>query len=49
MKAKPAFSVLYGSVTGKAESIAELIAEEGEKRGYQVNIHCMSKIDKEVR
>jgi len=48
MKSRPRFTLLFGSVTGKAESIAELIAEEGEKRGFDVSIHCMSMVNKEV-
>lgn len=49
MKAKPRLTVLFGSVTGKAESIAELIAEEAERRGFEVSLHCMSLANKQVR
>ncbi len=41
--------LLHGSVTGKAESIAEVIAEEAERRGIDVTLHCMSQVGKEVR
>ncbi len=49
MRSKPRLLLLHGSVTGKAESIAELIAEEAEKRGYEVDLHCMSEVGKGVR
>ena len=42
------FLLIYGSVTSKAESIAELIAEEAGKRGLQAEVHCMSQIGKKV-
>ena len=36
--------VLYGSATGKAESIAELLAAEAERRGLHVEVKCMSEL-----
>ena len=36
--------VLYGSATGKAESIAELLGTEAEKRGLNFEVKCMSEI-----
>ena len=35
--------LLYASVTGKAESIAQLIAEEAEKRGLELSLRCMNQ------
>ena len=37
------FTILHASVTGKAESIASLIAEESEKRNLQFVKKCMSE------
>ena len=37
------FLILHASVTGKAESIASLIAEESEKRNLQFETKCMSE------
>ena len=37
------FTILHASVTGKAESIAALIAEESEKRSLQFVKKCMSE------
>ena len=42
------FLLLYGSVTGKAESIAELIAEEAQRRGFDADLQCMSSVGKAV-
>ena len=36
--------VLYGSATGKAESIAELLAAEAEKKGLRFEVKCMSEV-----
>ena len=36
--------VLHGSATGKAESIAELLAVEAEKRGLEFEVKCMSEV-----
>ena len=49
MKAPSRFLLLYGSVTGKAESIAELIAEEAGKKGFNADLQCMEGIGKKVR
>lgn len=48
MTKKPRVLLIYGSVTGKAESIAELIAEEGEKRGFEIDLKCMSTVGRGV-
>ena len=42
------FLLLYGSVTGKAQSIAELIAEEGAKKGLDVDLQCLEGAGKTV-
>lgn len=42
------FLLLYGSVTGKAQSIAELIAEEATSRGLEPDIQCMEGVDIKV-
>lgn len=42
------FLLIYGSVTGNAESIAEQIANEAEKRGFQVDLQCMKGVGKKV-
>ena len=39
------YMILYGSVTGKAESIACLIAEESERKKLNFTKKCLSKID----
>ena len=36
--------LLHGSATGKAESIAELLAVEAEKRGLNFEVKCMSEV-----
>ena len=36
--------VLYGSATGKAESIAELLAAEAERKGLRFEVKCMSEV-----
>ena len=36
--------LLHGSATGKAESIAELLAVEAEKRGLEFEVKCMSEV-----
>jgi len=36
------YLILYASVTGKAESIALLIAEESEKRNLTFTTKCMN-------
>ena len=36
--------VLHGSATGKAESIAEIVAAEAEKRGLDAELRCMSEL-----
>jgi len=41
--------LLYASVTGKAESIAHLIAEEAEKKGRILSLKCMSDPDVDLR
>ncbi len=48
MVSMPRFLLLHGSVTGKAESIAELIAEEADRRGLHADVHCMSQVEKQV-
>ncbi|TRY69277.1 hypothetical protein TCAL_12164 [Tigriopus californicus] len=40
------FLLIFGSVTGKAESIAELIAEEAAKRGFAPDLQCMDGVGK---
>ena len=42
------FLLIYGSVTGKAESIAELIVEEAKKRGFEPELQCMKDVGKKV-
>ena len=44
---RPGFLLLHGSVTGKAESIAELLAEQAAERGYEVDLCCMSSVGKD--
>ncbi len=48
MRSRPSFLLLHGSVTGKAESIAELIADEADRRGFDVDLRCMSEVGKGV-
>lgn len=43
------FLLIFGSVTGKAESIAELIAEEAIKRGFAPDLQNMDGVGKSVR
>ena len=43
------FLLLFGSVTGKAESIAELIAEEAAKRGFHPDLKCLDQVGIGVR
>ena len=40
------FLILYASVTGKAESIAELIHRDSEAKGFQSTLICLSEVDK---
>ncbi len=40
------FLILYGSVTGKAQSIAELIHRDSESKGFESNLICLSELDK---
>ena len=42
------FLLLYGSVTGKAQSIAEIMAEEASTRGLDADMQCMEDVDKKV-
>jgi flavodoxin len=39
------FLILFGSVTGKAQSIAELIHREAEVKGFEARLLCMSQMD----
>ena len=39
------FLILFGSVTGKAESIAELIYRDAEARGFEARLFSMSEQD----
>ncbi len=39
------FLILFGSVTGKAESIAELLHRDAESKGFQTRLHCMADQD----
>ena len=48
MKAPPRFLLLFGSVTGKAESIAELIAEQATTKGFTADLQCLEGIGKKV-
>ena len=43
MRAKKKFTLAYASVTGKAESIAELILNEAESRDFEVDFRCLSE------
>jgi hypothetical protein len=40
------FLILYASVTGKAESIAQLIHRDSESKGFQSTLVCLSELDK---
>jgi len=40
------FLILYGSETGKAESIAQLIYGLSEEHGYVTKLLCLSEVDK---
>jgi len=39
------FLILFGSVTGKAESIAELLHRDAESKGFETRLHCMADQD----
>ena len=39
------FLLLYGSQTGQAQAIAELLFEESSKRGYSPKLSCLSGLD----
>ena len=40
------FLILFGSVTGKAESIGELIHRDAESKGFQTSIFSIAESDK---
>ena len=42
------FLLLYGSVTGKAQSIAELIADLAAKKGFDADLQCLDGFGKTV-
>ena len=42
------FLLLYGSQTGQAKAIAEIICEKALERGLLPDIHCFSQSEKEV-
>jgi len=37
---------LYGSVTGKAMSIAEQVVELGQNKGMEISLHCLGEVGK---
>ena len=41
--------VLYGSVTGKAQSIAEQVVERLVARGREASLHCLGEVGKTWR
>lgn len=41
------FLLLYGSQTGQAQAIAEEIAVRARQRGFQPDVHCLSRSEKE--
>lgn len=43
------FLLLYGSQTGQAKSIAEIIADKATKEGLSPDLHCFSESEKGVR
>lgn len=43
------FLLLYGSQTGQAEAISELIRDGAVTRGLQPELHCLDKSEKKVR
>ena len=45
---KKRFLLLYGSQTGQAKSIAEIIAEKATKAGLSPDMHCFSESEKGV-
>ncbi len=40
--------IIHGSETGKAESIADIVAAEAEAKGLQPIVTCMSAINEKV-
>lgn len=42
------FLLVYGSQTGQSKAIAEELVERCYKVGIDADIHCLSKIEKEV-
>lgn len=43
------FLLLYGSQTGQAEAIAEIIREQALGKGFHPELHCLDKSEKKVR
>ena len=46
---QPRFLLIYGTQTGQAKAISEELAERSERAGLVADIHCFSKVDKEVK
>lgn len=46
---QPRYLLIYGTQTGQAKAISEELAERSEKAGLVADIHCFSRIEKEVR
>lgn len=42
------FLLLYGSQTGQAQVIAELIRDKAVERGFVPNLSCLSQTEKKV-
>lgn len=43
------FLLLYGSQTGQAEAISEIIRDQAVAKGFQLELHCLDKSEKKVR
>lgn len=46
---QPRFLLVYGTQTGQAKAISEELAERSDRAGLVADIHCFSKVDKEVK